>query len=320
MERPKLKDWKLPMAAIKLGLVGVGKIARDQHFPAIHANPDFDLVAVASRHATVDGVPSFHDVTEMLAAHPEIEAVSICTPPQSRHDIARFVLEGGRHVMMEKPPGATVTEVHDLIDLACRRDLALMATWHSRYAPAVIPAKEWISQRRLRSVHVTWREDVRHWHPGQDWVWEAGGLGVFDPGINALSIITAILPYPLIMQEATLDFPSNRHSPVTAALSMKDVKGLPVTADFHWLQTGPQTWDIRVEAEDGVLTLSRGGAVMAIDGVPQVEQKEQEYPGLYRRFAQLVPNSGIDADMAPMHLVADAFLRGERRTVDAFHW
>jgi D-galactose 1-dehydrogenase len=43
-------------------------------------------------------------------------------------------------------------------------------------------------------VNVIWREDVRVWHPGQDWIWQPGGLGVFDPGINALSIITHILP------------------------------------------------------------------------------------------------------------------------------
>ena len=32
------------------------------------------------------------------------------------------------------------------------------------------------------------------WHPGQEWIWQAGGFGVFDPGINALSIVTRILP------------------------------------------------------------------------------------------------------------------------------
>jgi len=48
------------MSAIKLAIVGVGKIVRDQHLPAIAANADFDLVATASRHGTVEGVPSHH--------------------------------------------------------------------------------------------------------------------------------------------------------------------------------------------------------------------------------------------------------------------
>ena len=43
---------------IKLGIVGVGKIARDQHLPVIAANPAFDLVAAASKSGQpVDGVP-----------------------------------------------------------------------------------------------------------------------------------------------------------------------------------------------------------------------------------------------------------------------
>ena len=44
------------------------------------------------------------------------------------------------------------------------------------------------------SGRIIWKEDVHHWHPGQRWIWEPGGFGVFDPGINALSVLTEILP------------------------------------------------------------------------------------------------------------------------------
>ncbi len=50
---------------------------------------------------------------------------------------------------------------------------------------------------------------MRQWHPNQEWIWQAGGLGVFDPGINALSIITHILPRALFITKATLEFPEN---------------------------------------------------------------------------------------------------------------
>ena len=115
--------------------------------------------------------------------------MSLCTPPQARYDDARLALEAGRHVMLEKPPGATLSEVHDLIDLAARRDVTLFATWHSRHAAAVAVTRDWLGgQGRSASLDIIWKEDVRHWHPGQDWIWQAGGLGVFDPGINALSV------------------------------------------------------------------------------------------------------------------------------------
>jgi D-galactose 1-dehydrogenase len=102
-------------------------------------------------------------------------------------------LEHGRHVLLEKPPGATVGEVHALADLARRQGVTLFASWHSRHAPAVEPARAWLAGRKILGVTITWKEDVRVWHPGQKWIWQAGGLGVFDPGINALSILTHII-------------------------------------------------------------------------------------------------------------------------------
>ncbi|RAG46972.1 gfo/Idh/MocA family oxidoreductase, partial [Burkholderia multivorans] len=91
-------------------------------------------------------------------------------------------------------------EVAALEALARSRGLTLFATWHSRCASAVEPARAWLATREIRAVQVRWKEDVRRWHPGQQWIWEPGGLGVFDPGINALSIVTRILPRELVLR------------------------------------------------------------------------------------------------------------------------
>ncbi|MDB5454590.1 MAG: Galactose 1-dehydrogenase, partial [Caulobacter sp.] len=210
----------------RLGLVGVGKIARDQHLPAIANTAPFVLAASASRHATVDGLPAFKSLDEMLDAMPDIEAVALCTPPQVRHGLAKLALERGKSVLLEKPPGVTLSEVEDLRDIAARAGVTLFATWHSRFAPAVEPARAWIAARRVRAVRINWKEDVRVWHPGQDWIFEAGGLGVFDPGINALSIATRILPKAFFLTEATLHFPENRQAPIAAELSFVDSDGV----------------------------------------------------------------------------------------------
>ena len=170
------------------------KLARDQHLPALEGSRDFKLVAVATRHGGVEGLPTFRSIEAMLEAHAAIGAVSLCTPPVGRHDLARLALEQDRHVMLEKPPGATVAEVEHLAALAAQRGLTLFCTWHSREAAGVEMTRAWLSQRKIRSAQINWKEDVRRWHPGQQWIWEPGGLGVFDPGINALSILTRILP------------------------------------------------------------------------------------------------------------------------------
>jgi len=305
---------------IRIGIIGVGKIARDQHIPALHGNSDFCWVAAASRNATADepGVEDYFDLDAMLASGLPLDALSICTPPMGRYVIARTAIEAGKHVMVEKPPGATVSEVLDLAERARTKGVAFFCSWHSRAAAGVEAARGWLSRKTVRAARIDWREDVRRWHPGQEWVFDPGGLGVFDPGVNALSIATAILPGPLLLQEAVMEVPAGREGPIAATLKLTHDGAAPVEAVFDWRQTGPQTWDITVETDAGVLRIAEGGAVLSIDGVDQAVGPNQEYPGLYRRFSELVRAREVDADVRPLQLVADAFLLGRRTEVEAF--
>ncbi|WP_176590143.1 Gfo/Idh/MocA family protein [Sphingobium sp. EM0848] len=295
---------------IRAGLVGLGKIARDQHLPAIGKVDGIELVALASRNAQGEGVSNYHDLGAMLAGEPELDAVILCQPPQVRYQAARQAILAGKHVFLEKPPGATVSEVEALIALARRQGVTLYASWHSRYAAAVAQARAWIAERRIERISIQWREDVRHWHPGQPWIWEAGGFGVFDPGINALSILTEIVPEPVTLLSASLEVPENKDAPIGADLKMATASGAPVEAVFDWRQTGPQTWDIAVETSNGSLLLSEGGNMLRLDGEVQMKAPDEEYPAMYRRFVDLVADRAIDADIAPLRLVADAFLCG----------
>ncbi len=158
------------------------------------ASADWELAATVSRAGSVDGVPAFTDFDQMLAERPDIPVISLCLPPVPRYDYAAKAIAAGRHVMLEKPPGATLAEVYALADMARAAGVSLYATWHSRMAKGVAPAKAWLADKAVTGAHICWKEDVRRWHPGQDWVFAPGGMGVFDPGSNALSIITEILP------------------------------------------------------------------------------------------------------------------------------
>src|SRR5215213_5200345 len=77
----------------RIGIIGLGKIARDQHIPSIQANATFELVAASSQGSIgLEGVPhAFSDYRDMLKV-PELDAVAICTPPQVRYAIARDAL------------------------------------------------------------------------------------------------------------------------------------------------------------------------------------------------------------------------------------
>ncbi len=297
-------------------LCAIGKIARDQHIPAIAASKDWDLVATVSRSGGVDGVPGYTNINDALEAHPDVQVYSLCHPAAPRYDVAKTLIANGKDVMLEKPPGATLAEIFDLERRARDAGVSLYATWHSRQADGVQGAADWLKSRTITRAHITWREDVRLWHPGQDWVFDPGGMGVFDPGINALSILTHILPDPVHLTDATLEFPSNRAMPIAADLTFSG----HVTADFDWRQEGPQTWEIEVETTDGTLILKDGGARLFIDGQDQNATGMGEYPALYAQMADLVRDRKSNVDLAPMIHLSDAFTLGRRKTVDAFEF
>jgi D-galactose 1-dehydrogenase/L-arabinose 1- dehydrogenase len=301
----------------RVGLLGIGKIARDQHIPAIAGNSRFELVAAASRNARVDGVPAFPDLEAMLAGVRDLHCVSICTPPQVHFEAALTALRAGCHVMLEKPPTATTRQIALLAEEAARRGRTLFQTWHSRFAAGVDAAREWLRDRKLVSGKITWKEDVHFWHPGQRWIWEPGGFGVFDPGINALSVLTEVLPVEVSVERARLEYPENQQSPIAADLTLRTSGGIGIAAEFDFRQKGEQSWDIELVTDTGRLKLSRGGAGLEIDGriVTLDEGLAGEYPRLYQRFAALCDAGKSEVDWRPFQLVADAFLVGERRTV-----
>jgi D-galactose 1-dehydrogenase len=304
---------------VRIAIAGFGKIARDQHLPAILADERFELVAVVDPGPDPDaGVPRFADHREMIAALAgRLDAIAVCTPPSVRHAIARDSLEAGLHVLLEKPPAATLGEIEHLDSLA--RDLghSLFTAWHAQHNPAVTAAAAALAGKTVRSLDISWLEDVRKWHPDQEWIWQPGGFGVFDPGINALSIATRILPMPLFVKEATLSYPSNKQAPIAASLAFAGPGML--RAEMDWRFTEGEQWTIKVETAEGeTLELRDGGASLLIDGVPQALPDSAEYPAIYDRFAALIEAGAAEVDREPLRIVADAFLVGRRDLVDPF--
>jgi predicted dehydrogenase len=305
---------------IRIGIIGYGKIARDQHVPAIARLPRFELAATVSRQGKgAEGLPCFTSHGAMIA-EAGLEAVAICTPPAARYHIARECIAAGLHVLLEKPPAVTLGEIEDLACLAEAQGISLFATWHARFNPAVAAAAQALAGQRIASMEIVWREDVRKWHPGQQWIWAPGGFGVFDPGINALSIATHIFPGTLILREAELLFPANRETPIAASLGFSSPAASgALSAEFDWRHSGGEAWTIEVKPEEGpALLLADGGSRLVVGGVEEVGHREGEYPAIYVHFAELLANGASHVDLAPLRLAADAFLLGKRTQVEPF--
>jgi predicted dehydrogenase len=303
---------------IGIALIGFGKIARDEHLPAIARDPRFRLVAVSTPGGDPEiGVPWFADVASLIAGMGNaFDAAAICTPPAVRHGIAVALIAAGKAVLLEKPPAATLGEIDDIERQAQAAGTALYASWHSQHACAVPQARAMLAGEEVTSLAIRWREDVRKFHPGQQWIWQPGGFGVFDPGINGLSIATRILPRPLFVRSAELVFPENRQAPIAADIVFA---GDDMRAEFDWREQHGECWSITVATASGRrFELVDGGERLLVDGETMSSDCLSGYPAIYDHFASVVEDGRIAVDREPLRIVADAFLIGRRTLTGAF--
>ena len=128
---------------VGVGLVGYGLSATSLHVPLITAEPGLELRAVVSRRGGPPGVPVVATLDALLD-DPAVELVVAAVPNAAHHEVVRAALEGGRHVVVDKPFTLTTAEADDLIRLAAGRSLCLSV----------------FSQRRWDADHLTIRRCV----------------------------------------------------------------------------------------------------------------------------------------------------------------
>ncbi len=149
-----------------------------------------------------------------------------------RHAIIREALLAGKHVLIERPPSPTVSELDDLVGLAQQPGCVLFQTGHSQHNAAADGAKRLLAEEGAASLRIDWRES------GQEWVWRPGSFGMCDPEINALSIFSKAMPFPHFMDSAQLEVPANWQAPVGVQIGSKSTEAHApaVSANFNWLE------------------------------------------------------------------------------------
>lgn len=306
------------MAENRIAIIGFGKIAQTQHVPAIMADPDFRLVAAVSPRDTADlGIPLFTSLTALLAERSiGLDAVAICTPPVVRHEIAVQCLDAGLHLLLEKPAASSLGAAADIARRSHIAQKTAFATWHAQHQPAVKDAARCIAREGLSSLTIDWREDPQKWHPGQDWIWQPKGFGVFDAGLNALSIITRLIASPILVHSAAFTMHGDGQQPIAARLELtaEGVSG-PMVAELDWRPGQKEHRAIKATTSAGTkLLIQDGGRPLITNGKASAQKPTQgEYPALYRHFAQLIARGQSDMETEPLRIAADAYLIARRR-------
>ena len=304
------------MKALGIGVVGLGKIATDQHLPAIAANPSFELVATVERSGAESGI-NFKTHQAMLRNAHRLDAVAITTPPGPRYAIARDCIDAGLHVLLEKPPTSSLAQIDDLHRRAAARGVTLFTTWHAQHNGAVIAAAELLAGQAVRKMTIIWHEDVDKWHPDQRWIWEAGGFGVFDPGINAFSIASLIFPGQLVVNQADLYFPPSSQTPVAAEIIFEGPdQRADLRCSLDWRRPAEERWTISILTDNGLsVELTDGGSRLLVDQALRAAAGTGEYPDIYLRFHDLIRKGQSHVDSTPLRMVADCLLVGKRHVL-----
>lgn len=147
------------MRRVRVGVAGVGHWARTAHLPAVTSHPGAELVAIADpdrsnleRSRDRYGVEAcFDDPFDMLAEC-DLDAVIVATPHASHYAIGSAAIEGGRHVLIEKPLVLDPADGRRLIEAAATAGVEIVVgyTWH--YNRQVLQARDWIAEGRLGSL------------------------------------------------------------------------------------------------------------------------------------------------------------------------
>jgi predicted dehydrogenase len=303
------------MSCHRIAMIGLGAVAFKQHLSVIDLHPRFEIVAGADPHPADTSLAGrqYRDWRDMLAAEPTIEAVVVCTPPDLHCRVALDAIAAGKHVLLEKPPCSTLGEFRRVCDAAGRAGVTLMASYHSRFGGAVERAREILAGEQVAGVEMIWKEDAVALHSRKEWMGKVGGFGVFDFGINGLSILTRVLPMPLVVRAATLHVPDGWQTPIAAELDFAGLRDEDrLHADIDWRsRVEIRTIDI-VTRSGRRVRLPFTGHRLEVDGTLLVDEGNLEYRRLYDRFAELIDRGESDIDDSPLVAVADVFLVGRR--------
>jgi len=146
---------------MKWGMIGTRGLVDKGGLKAFQEVEDADLVAVlssdADRAAEFGGQHGIetatHELDEFLAA-PGLEAVWVASPTWRHHEQGTAALEGGKHVLLEKPLAYDAERARELVDTAKKADRVLATGYQGRYVPGHANMKRLIAEGAVGEVSV----------------------------------------------------------------------------------------------------------------------------------------------------------------------
>lgn len=176
-----LSDQPSAQPAFGIAIVGTG-FGQKVHIPGFQAHASTHLAAIYHRDlakaqalAKTHNIPHACSTLEQVVALPEVQGVSISTPPFTHDEMAKTVLQAGKHLLLEKPAALAATEAKDLYKLAAEKGVIAAMDFEFRCVPEWLRLEQLLSEDyvgRKRLVKVDWLVSSRA-NPDRPWNWYA---------------------------------------------------------------------------------------------------------------------------------------------------
>jgi predicted dehydrogenase len=147
-------------STIRVGIVGVGGIARGQHIPGYQLCEDVEIAALCDVNETALyevgerlGVARLTTSWDELVAYGDLDAVDICTYPNTHHPIAMAAMAAGKHVFCEKPLALTYPLALEMTEAAEAAEIETGVGFTHRLTPAAHLAHHLISTGALGEIY-----------------------------------------------------------------------------------------------------------------------------------------------------------------------
>lgn len=164
---------------MKYALIGCGRIATN-HIKAV-LNNYLELVAccdtvpenielLLSKHDLEkdDKIARYTDYKKMISAHPELELIAIATSSGAHAEIAKYCINHGIHVIVEKPMAMSMADADDIVRLSEEKGVVVCACHQNRFNIAVQKTRQALEAGRFGklshgSIHVRWNRNKSYY-------------------------------------------------------------------------------------------------------------------------------------------------------------
>lgn len=113
------------------------------------------------------------DYKEFLK-HKDIDAVHICVPNEYHYEIAKYALQNGKHVLLEKPITQEARSAYELVEIASQEGLILQVGHIFRFAQVLRKTKELVDQDYFGQIYymtLNWTT-LMNYMEGIDIIWD----------------------------------------------------------------------------------------------------------------------------------------------------